>query len=325
MVFTPLPPAEKLPLALRKNIRDEWENKKSEMETQISEALGGDWKFDINPNALFPYATDDWAKQSLGSCIANYAQTATGNLKSFADEFGDEGKKEINEIVHTHTITIAPEDYKKPRIYYCGTDVKDGVLRIVFAEGKLGTNTHYAIQKSDLEKALNEAEPAAASAAASGGARPMSYSARTSVRNDWPKHENDVKEKVAEQLGKSEDDIKLRPDFEDVYAKLKVEAGRKNTNLQENWESRLGETMGSYFAALASTLKEKGFEDDEMLKEGFVDAVPNCEVAFRIVDKLKYDSYCECVVENEVLYLQTLAEKFGTNVYYVAQKVVDQL
>ena len=43
---------------------------------------------------------------------------------------------------------------------------------------------------------------------------------------------------------------------------------------------------------------------DEMLSEGFQEAVSKNEVVFRIIDKLKYDNYCECVIEDGILYLQ---------------------
>jgi len=38
-----LPPAEKLSLALRKNVRDEWDNNKADLESQLSGVLGQPW------------------------------------------------------------------------------------------------------------------------------------------------------------------------------------------------------------------------------------------------------------------------------------------
>jgi hypothetical protein len=80
-----LPPAEKLPLALRKNstlldsgkahrtninaVRDEWESKKGDLEKKLAGILGVEWTLDVQPNALYPYATEGYAKDSLGSCI----------------------------------------------------------------------------------------------------------------------------------------------------------------------------------------------------------------------------------------------------------------
>ena len=51
-------------------VRDSWENKKGEIEEQISTLLGEKWKFDINPLAIFPYAAEDsYGHRSLGDCI----------------------------------------------------------------------------------------------------------------------------------------------------------------------------------------------------------------------------------------------------------------
>jgi hypothetical protein len=64
-----LPPAEKLSLALRKNVRDEWDNNKANLEKQLSEVLGETWTVEVTPNAIWPYHNGGYAKESLGSCI----------------------------------------------------------------------------------------------------------------------------------------------------------------------------------------------------------------------------------------------------------------
>jgi hypothetical protein len=83
-------PVAKLPLAVRKNgttslailifltllilvttVRDAWETEKPKFEEKISTMLGTAWTFDINPNAIFPYAEENsYASNSLGACIA---------------------------------------------------------------------------------------------------------------------------------------------------------------------------------------------------------------------------------------------------------------
>lgn len=51
-------------------VRDEWENKKSQLEQSISSILGVPWTLDINPNQIYAYATDGYAKESTGSMLA---------------------------------------------------------------------------------------------------------------------------------------------------------------------------------------------------------------------------------------------------------------
>ena len=51
-------------------VRDSWENKKGEIEEQISTLLGEKWTFDINPLAIYPYAEEgSYGNTALGNCI----------------------------------------------------------------------------------------------------------------------------------------------------------------------------------------------------------------------------------------------------------------
>lgn len=50
-------------------VRDEWENKKADLEKQLSDILTVPWTVDIDPKQVYAYAGDGYAKDSLGSCI----------------------------------------------------------------------------------------------------------------------------------------------------------------------------------------------------------------------------------------------------------------
>jgi hypothetical protein len=54
----------------KKIVRDEWDNKKGEIEKQLSDVLTVPWTVDVNPNQIYAYAIDGYGKESLGSCIA---------------------------------------------------------------------------------------------------------------------------------------------------------------------------------------------------------------------------------------------------------------
>lgn len=62
-----------------------------------------------------------------------------------------------------------------------------------------------------------------------------------------------------------------------------------------------------------------------MLQEGFNEAVDKSTITLRIVDKLKYAKYCEVVVEDGTLYVQTTVEQYGIAIPDAAAKIVDQL
>ncbi|KAI0121680.1 hypothetical protein BJ170DRAFT_132825 [Xylariales sp. AK1849] len=313
--MTRLPPIEKLPLAVRKNVRDKWDNKKDDLEKGLSDVLTVPWTVDVSPNQLYAYAADGYAKESLGGCIASYIEGAIFQLKNFSASFGEEGLKELNSIAFTHTVTMDIDDAK--RFSYVGVDVHDGDLRILFAPGNLGTNTSRACEQDNLLKALNDAP------APEGSAEPLSFSARTGIRQKYDPKIEKIREKIGTLVAKA--DIKLKPNFEDTFAKLKEESKVKKTELRQDWETNLGNITYRYFEGLVGQLQSQKFEDDDLLQEGFNEAVDKGEIAYRIVDKLTDNSYGECTIENGVLYLQSTAKTWGTNVSYTAQKLIDKL
>lgn len=310
-----LPPTEKLPLALRKNIRDEWEAKRPEFEKQISEVLGTEWTIDINPNQIHAYAKEGYAKESTGSCIASYIDGAVSQLKYFETRQGEEGIKELNEIASAHVLTMDVDTSAKP-VSYCGRQIVDGKLTIIFNANAIGTNSYDALELNGLLAALN--------AAPNSEKNGLSFAARTAIREDYTPKIGEVQDKINRLLGK-EGAMKLEPRFEDAYEKLKAESQVKKTELRDDWERSLGSYVFSYFESVASRLEYEKFEDDDMMQEGFLEAVENGVVAFRIVDKLKYGSYCEVVIEDGVLFVQTTTKTWGSNAYYAAEKLVDQL
>ncbi|KAK8069602.1 hypothetical protein PG994_006218 [Apiospora phragmitis] len=311
-----LPPVEKLPLALRKNVRDDWDNKKPEIEKELSDILTVPWTVEVNPNEVFAYAVDGYAKESLGSCIAAYSKGAIWQLKSYESTYGETGLKELNDICHAHVLTMDVDLTK--RFTYGGVDVDErGALRMLFAPDNLGCNIDYCMERDTLLKALNDAPPPPAAEGA------FSFAARTGIRQDYEPKIEAIRAKVSELLAWPE--IRLNPNWEEVFAALQAESRVKKAELREDWQSYMGASAISYFDGLLGQIQYQKFEDDDLLQEGFRDVVSKGEIKFRIVEKLKEDSYGECEIEDGILYLQSTAKTWGTNTSYAAQKLVDKL
>jgi hypothetical protein len=331
--MTRLPPAEKLPLALRKNVRDEWENNKEGLESELSGHLGTAWTIDVNPLAIWPYHNDGYAKESLGNCIKGYVfvlvltvSTSQANLtfpsyiegaiyqlKQMVNKYGDDFKNEINAICSAHVLTLDLEETSPARFSYGGCDVADGKLRVLFVESNLGTNVDYCCEAATLVKALNAAPSDA----------PMSYVVRAGIREDYDPKIAEVRQLVAQMLEKPEDAVTLNPNFEANFAKMAASSG--NSSVRDDWQSNLANFTYRYFDALRYHMKNMKVAEDEMVREGLLEAVSTNEYVFRVVDKLSYASYCECVIEDGVLYLQCTPENFGTNLDDCAAKLMDQL
>lgn len=302
-----LPPTEKLPLALRKDVRDNWEAHKGEWEKKISDLLGEAWTIDINPNQIHAYATDGYAKDATGSMINAYIEGAEWQLKYFVERNGDAGKNEINALAHAHQITMDVDINGK--VSYCGSEISPtGQLVIIFKPDALGSNVNYALDEEHITKALN---------AASAPTLKMSYVARKGIRDDYEKDIATIQKKINEQLGK---EITLRPDFEANFATLKAAK-----DVDESWERNLGSFTLKYFEALLSWMEYNKVKEDDMVQEGVNEALASGTVAVRVVDELKNGGYNEAVFEGEVLYLQTQPKNWGVNIHQVAEKLMDQL
>ena len=208
------------------------------------------------------------------------------NIKGFVNVFGEDGKGEINTVCSKHKIVFAPQD--TTQFTYGGLDVKDGALRLVFAENYLGTNVSDV--SAGISKALKDA-PAAP------GASAFNIDARNSVREKYDPNVEEVRSSIAALVNMP--NLKLNPNFEHNASML-----AKTADQHSSWDMQIGAATLAYFSGLEGQLQSAGFKGDDMLQEGFQEGVDKGEICFRIVDKLTKGTYNEVVIENGVLYIQ---------------------
>jgi len=182
------------------------------------------------------------------------------------------------------------------RFSYCGCDVLDGQLRVLFRQGRLGTNTYDAVSTDNLLKALNDAPPSASSNS------DISFRLRTGIRQDWDPEIGKTLKKAADMLEKP--DFRFEPNWSENFKALKEAAAKKGSSLREDWESRMAYVVRLYFEGFVGQLDYQKFGEDEMLREGFNEGIEKGLVVFRVLGKMKYETYCECDIEDGVLYLQ---------------------
>ena len=137
----------------------------------------------------------------------------------------------------------------------------------------------------------------------------MSYVARSYIRLEWDAQIKEVKTKIQKLLQRK--DLKFEPQWEANWAALVKQANKRNSELSRFklfdglWEREFPEVMRKYYEGLAFNLQKLKFGEDEMLREGFNEAVETGRIVFRIVEELDdlEDGY-GAAIEDGVMYMQ---------------------
>ncbi|KAF8155994.1 hypothetical protein B0H34DRAFT_517144 [Crassisporium funariophilum] len=298
-LFVPKVPVEKLSLAVRKQIRDEFEAKREDLESQIAELLGYLLNVKIDVNAVWAYAKPD---SSPGSVFYGYVDGFIYALKSFVEKFGDLGKVYFKTTVTANELSINANELGE-EAESISADVKDGVFRILFHHDRLGYNqTSLA---DPLVKAINKAPHEG-----------FSLLAKHSIATEYDPEIDDLREEIGTILNLP--DVVLDANLEANYAKLL-------TKKDQDFEEAFGRATLAYFAdGLKPQLKTQGFEGDEMLQEGFAEGIPSKTIRLRVVDSTT-SGYCEVKIEEGVLYMQMPADRWYCNIYDAGSGILELL
>ncbi|KAH9478624.1 hypothetical protein JR316_0009081 [Psilocybe cubensis] len=302
--FTPKPPVEKLPLAVRKDLRDNYESKKGDYETEIADVLGFPIAINIDVNAVWAYAeTLSLSSEQAGRTFTGYIEGFINGIKTFVEKYGDLGKEYFQNAVTEGQLTVTVNELgdAAPTI---DADVKDGVFRILFKDSRLGYNQSW----------LNDSiGPAIDKAPHEGFGLFAQYSIKTS-------YEEEVEE-VQEDIGKilNMSDVVLDPNFEDNYAILL--AKKEDTE----WQKNFGEVTLLYFKNLKDQLTSQGFDQDDMLQEGLAETLTSKTFKIRVVEKTKSGNTIETVLEDGTCFIQTFPARWYYNLSNSGAGLVDML
>ncbi len=76
----------KLPLVVRKSIRDEFDGKKDDLLAKFKDLLEVDYKFEIDFATLYPQCDDGYQQDSIGKICLKCMEDLLDSLKRFTDE-----------------------------------------------------------------------------------------------------------------------------------------------------------------------------------------------------------------------------------------------
>jgi hypothetical protein len=111
------------------------------------------------------------------------------------------------------------------------------------------------------------------------GSSEANYAARHSVKIYWEPRSDELLQRAIKQLKNPE--LQFDLNFEEIAGILKNAKG-----VSSDWEEQFGIFIYDYFKSIVAQLEREKFIDDEMLQEGFLEAVPKSLVKLRVVEKI---------------------------------------
>ncbi|CRG85931.1 hypothetical protein PISL3812_02934 [Talaromyces islandicus] len=307
----------KLPLTVRKNIRDEFEPARTMCEEKISSILGEPWKIDFDIPSVWGYANEaspsnSYPRESTGNMLAGYANSAVSGISSFADKFGSDGIAELNKLVSSRSIVL--ESCLTQVDGTCSCEIANQKLKIIFSPGDIGVNIDDAFSK--LSEAVNAASKNSDSVN-------LPFNTRKDIKENYESRVAGIESRLAQIIGV--DKVAIVVDFQAIYAALLAYHGKDNQYSLQGFEDYLGSRTIEYLESLPSALERDGFDKDDMLQEALQEAVSTNTVSVRLVDKLERKMYNETVIQDGKLYLQTVPKNWSVNADQIADGIVDLL
>ena len=263
-------------------MRDGWEAEKDAIASKIAGLLGETYSLEVDMNAIFAYAVDNYVKDRPGDVTKNYFDGFVYQLEVYLQKYGDDGKATFNKTVTAKKITLEVDD--SGRFTYCGCDIKDGCFRILTAENYLGTNVSDACYY--MLKAVEDAE-------ASAGSSGLSVGAKANVKETIDKEFPTLEKQFEQVLGKK---LTLDANLEANYAKLRPESGFN--------DAQLGSATLAYFQGFIYQLEYSKFKGDDMMQEAFQEACDKSIIRVEVVDTLKHGTYNDVIFEDGICKLQ---------------------
>ena len=183
-------------------------------------------------------------------------------------------------------------------------------------KGMWGTNIDRGCD--ELDKAVNKA-----GAAAADGTSTLDFHAKNSIKKDYEPAIGKVQTRLQQQLDLPV--LTLVLNFEQNFAALDAfkQSGKADSMFPRDWQKHFGGHTLDCFDGVAKAVEDLGFGKDEMLQEGFKDAVEKNEISFKVVDQLVKGHYNEVHFENGILYVQTTPAMWTSNLRDPAKKLVD--
>lgn len=255
----------------------------------------------------------------------DYFESAMRRLEEAIRQHGQDLCTSINRLAPAHLMTLEPDK----NIKYCGSDISNGKLRILFNPTGQGVNIPSAFEYiGDVVSKAGASEEAGAGA---GSGPALNLAARSGIRNDYDPKMGNV-ETESRRLLKCPT-LTFVPNFEANYAKVRtyvdtLDREDKSWPLDDKCDESLGRLTVQYFEGFLSWVQNKNFRKDEMMQEAFKDAVEKNEVELRVVDDLPGypgNSRNDCIIEEGRFVIRSKLTSWGSNTMNASERIADLL
>jgi hypothetical protein len=156
--------AVKLPLAVRKDVRDSWESVLPSYQERVKKCLGEEYTLDPNIEGLYAATVETDRASQVGLCVvspevsradrlnisqvgriaANYYDQFLSGLESLTDKGKDrEAAALFNSLVPTKRVTLV---FDKEPFNYCGSRFINDEYQLVVHPEHLYVNTSYVVE-----------------------------------------------------------------------------------------------------------------------------------------------------------------------------------
>jgi len=281
------PKMSKLPLNARKNLRDHWETKQTELVEKLKKASGADWTFTVDVEDFYNKIGEESRKVQIGQVIYwNFDGLVNNLVKKMGDSMT---KQAILDACPKKTISLTIGEVKSS---YHDVHVKDGGIQIVTKKDGVATNVDQIGAK--IETQLNSSA--------------LPLEASKNIRDYWEKNSPALLKKLKDATGV---DWKFDINFEKLHNDID-DSGRKK---------QVGQCALWCMEGLTNNIVKKS--KDDMVKEAILDTCSTHTITYYVGDCKK--TYHDIVFKDGVLHVIVKPSTVATNADQIGDKIEDLL
>lgn len=237
----------------------------------------------------------------------SYFDGLLSKLEEFRTTHGTAAMSSINDYAPQRIVTLEPTSDREVR--FNTMDFFEGRWRILFRDTAFGTNAQQA--GYNLSKMVYSPFP-----------QPVpSMNTKHDIEQEYERRIQEVLNKIRTILAAP--NLVFSPNLEGNSTSLTT-CGVKKEKFGQGWDRALREATIDYYDGLRSQLEWQGFKGDEMMQNGFKEAVPTLTVSLLVVPEITR-KYNDCMVENGVLVIRTKPEAWWSNVDAACDQLSEQL